>query len=203
MHCVLHGLQRKGDFEMRKGFVSVMTIALVTTLVISLVALVYSLNSFQQATLNDLRITLTGNRYEDAVAFLNSTINDAVIDAAYAECGCAKTPGSSATNLLNAVNSRLQAYFSGSESKLSDSITSVRASVLPAAFTIPPSTCDSIDSALSISYSLNASTSTAQKVNSINANWRVTIRRVTSGGNFFYVKSEGEPAFEVQVNCPA
>ena len=97
-----------------RGFFSALVIAVVTFLLFYSVASVFSIQARENAMLTELREVKVGERLQDAEAFFNKTIVDAIADDAFARCGGACVGGGGVT-----LAARMGTYFTNSVSKLS------------------------------------------------------------------------------------
>ena len=98
---------------MSKAFVSSIFLGLV---VLALVFLGASLNVKQSGFENAvLKARLVSERFDDSRDFLNSTLNDAIVDSAFASFGCTLVPPE---NFCGDLNSRYPLYLQNSLSAL-------------------------------------------------------------------------------------
>ncbi len=116
-----------GEVALRKAFVSAIAFALAVTVLAATAALVVQLGAARTASDVASETLRLGWRFNDATEVVSRTLNDAMADAAYQQCGCgASTP----SNFNSTIHSLGHAYLQNSTTLLSDNLFSVKISDL-------------------------------------------------------------------------
>lgn len=97
-----------------RGFFSAIVFAIITFILITSVATVYSIQGREEAMITQLIAAKVGQRRLDAIDYFNKTIVDAIVDTVYESCGCS----GAATNPIPYYN-RMNDYFDKSSKALS------------------------------------------------------------------------------------
>jgi len=109
---------------MRKGFFSLATATLVAFVLLAFTAGTLMMSHAGGAVSKELEVKKVGDRAQDALWALNSTLEDAVLDRAWQACGCNGTNETlmNSTHLLG----NLSQYFNDTALTLSNGLVSVQ-----------------------------------------------------------------------------
>lgn len=103
-----------------RGFFSSLALFLVISIIAASTIASLQLSSLENATNAAFEAKKVADRYHDAREFVNQTLTDALLDAAYAKHGCTITATSFCGQINSSSSNRLEEYLGWSESALSE-----------------------------------------------------------------------------------
>jgi len=162
-----------------RGFFSLAIAALVAFGIAAVAAHVSSSQFAGEGRVAELDARIASERVGDAGRFVNATLLDALLDAAYAKCGCGVSPLAPA-DIFSNYSSRSAAYVSASARNLSTPLVTVNAMVSLASFSV--SSCNAaFESNATAAIAVNSTHS--KKTAAANYSFQVQLYRDTNEFN--------------------
>lgn len=180
-----------------RGFASAFAFAFAITTLAAAAALTVQLGADKAASVASLEALNVGWRFDDASKIASLTATDAVVDAAYASCGCGRSgPGT----FLALAREKAASYYANASSILSDGVYRTEFSGAEVAGTVGDANCN-INADVTVSVGAKASSPNAMRKESLGFERKLLIRKTEAQVNFDVSDGNGKKLAGIQVAC--